>query len=129
MKKKFFCVALTLVICMTVFSPTFAAETKQALGKCFFSSSGRNVTFSGYSSSIKIEDVISVRVTLWEKRDSTWYAIDGAYERLEKAKFVSAGDSMTVDGGHYYKVTATHYSKLNGVSYSIKTETASKWIG
>lgn len=72
--------------------------------------------------------MIGVTIILWEQRGSTWYEVARAGDEENNASFVSAAGSTTVGGGHYYKVTGTHYSRKNGVSYSVTSETASKWI-
>ena len=42
MKKKLFCIALVLVLCLSAYSAAFAA-TRQASGYCFMNNSGRSV--------------------------------------------------------------------------------------
>lgn len=129
MKKRMVCVVLVLLLCLSVCLTSFAEEMRQASGSCSMSMSGRDVSFSGYSTSAQTEDVISIRVTLWEKRGSKWYSIDSSYNSAENKSFVSTSGSTTVSGGHYYKVTGVHYSMKNGVSYSVTSETVEKWIG
>lgn len=68
MKKKLFCIALVLVLCLSAYSAAFAA-TRQASGYCFMNNSGRSVSFGGYSSSAQTEDTIGVTIILWEKEE------------------------------------------------------------
>lgn len=127
MKKKLFCIALVLALCLSAYSAAFAA-TRQASGYCFMNNSGRSVSFGGYSSSAQTEDTIGVTIILWEKRGTTWYEIDRASDQLSREDYVDASGTKTVDGGHYYKVTGTHTSSKNGASYSTTSTTAERWI-
>ena len=63
MKKKLFCIALVLALCLSAYSAAFAA-TRQASGYCFMTNSGRSVSFGGYSSSAQTEDTIGVTIIL-----------------------------------------------------------------
>ena len=139
MKKRIFCLALALVLCLSVTATSLATtappitaispiSTRQASGGSYMSVSGRTVTFSGYSTSAQTEDIIRITVILWEQRGSVWYAVARASNEAPNASFVSVLSSFTVGGGRYYKVTGTHYSKKNGVSYSVTSETSTQWI-
>ncbi len=139
MKKRIFCLALALVLCLSVASTALAATappltaaapitTRQASGSIAMSVSGRTVSYSGYSTSAQTEDIIRITVILWELRGSVWYAVARASNEALNASFVSVASSYTVGGGHYYKVTGAHYSKKNGTSYSVTSETSAQWI-
>ena len=130
MKKRVFCLALVAILCLSVASTSLASviSPRQAFGSSSMSSTGRTVSFAGYSSSAQIEDVIGVTITLWELRGSTWYKVGGASKEIQNGDYVSTTGSQTVTGGYYYKVTGTHYSQKDGKSYSVTSETASKWI-
>ena len=127
MKKRILCLILVLVMCLSICATSMAA-TKQAGGRCYMNISGHSVSYSGYSSSGQTEDVIGITVILWEQRGTKWYEVASVSDELEDTNFVDAANSMTVDGGHYYKVTGTHTSEKNGKSYSGTSETTSKWI-
>lgn len=129
MNKRIICCLLALMICFTVCGTALAADARQAYGRCSMSNSGKNVSYSGYSSSLQIEDTISVTVKLMEKRGSSWYQVGSrAYSSLNNSDYVSAGSSFTVDGGHYYKVVASHYSLKDGTGRTVGSETSEKWI-
>lgn len=130
MKKRMFCLVLVAILCLSVTSTSLASviSPMQASGSSSMSSTGRTVSFAGYSSSAQTEDIIGVTVTVWELRGSTWYNVGGSNKEIQNSDFVSTTGSQTVTGGYYYKVTGTHYSTKNGKSYSVTSETASKWI-
>ncbi len=127
MKKRLFCIALTLILCFATYTVAFAA-TRQASGYCFMNNSGRNVSFGGYSSSAQTEDTIGVTVILWEKRGTKWYEIARASDQLPNTDYVDASGTKTVEGGHFYKVTGIHTSSKNGTGYSTTSTTAERWI-
>ena len=127
MKKRILSLALILILCLSICTAALAA-TRQAGGRCYMNNTGRSVSFGGYSTSAQTEDSIGITVILWEKRGTTWHEVARASNKLKDADFVAASGNKTVDGGHYYKVTGTHTSSKNGTSYSVTSETSSKWI-
>ena len=74
------------------------------------------------------EDTIGITVILWEQRGTTWYEVARASSQLRNTDYADASGTKTVEGGHYYKVTGTHTSSKNGISYSVTSETSSRWI-
>ena len=127
MKKRFLFLVLTLMLCLSV-GATALAMARAAGGHCTISNVGRNVSFSGYSDSGQTEDRIGVTVTLWEQQGSSWVSVDSKSKELRNTDYVDTAGNKTVDGGHYYKVTALHTSTKNGVSYSSSSETPKRWI-
>lgn len=127
MKKRTLCLVLILIMCLSICTAALAA-TRQAGGRCYLNNTGRSVSFSGYSTSAQTEDTIGITVILWEQRGATWYEVARASNQLQNTDFVDAAGTKTVDGGHYYKVTGTHTSSKNGTSYSVTSETSSRWI-
>lgn len=130
MKKKALCLALVIVLCFSIAAPALAADMAlmQANGEIFMSTSGRAVSFGGYSESVQDEDIIKVTVILWELRGSGWCEIARSSAQDEYSSYVSTSGSKTVTGGAYYKVTGIHYSSTNGKSYTVNSESSSKWI-
>ena len=104
------------------------AATMSALGSCYLSPSGTSVTFGGKTESSKTEDTIQVTVKLWEKRDGTWYEISSVSKSKTNAIRVTASKTVTVSGGHYYKVTATHFSQTGTVTSTSSSSTSPRWI-
>lgn len=129
MKRRIISLALVFMMCLTFSIAAMAATTRQAVGSCTLSNSGKKVSYSGYSTSTKIEDVISITVKLMELRNGTWYEIDRAYTSDTHANYVLASDSVTVTGGYYYKVIGVHYSKTGSQVTSTETEGSTVWIG
>lgn len=127
MKKRILSLVLILIMCLSICTAALAA-TRQAGGSCYMSNTGRSVSFSGYSESAQTEDTIGITVILWEQRGTIWYEVARASNNLEDTDFVDASGKKTVEGGHYYKVTGTHTSSKNGRSYSVTSETSSRWI-
>lgn len=127
MKKRTIGILLALIV-SSLLCTTALAITLQASGQCYMSNSGRSVSFNGYSESAQTEDTIGVTVILWEKRGSTWYEVARSSNSTTKDDYVGTAGSKIVTGGYYYKVTGTHTSSRNGKSYSVSSETASKWI-
>ncbi len=127
MKKRTLYLALILILCLSICTAALAA-TRQAGGRCYLNNTGRSVSFSGYSTSAQTEDTIGIAVILWEQRGATWYEVARASNQLQNTDFVDAAGTKTVEGGHYYKVTGTHTSSKNGKSYSVTSETSSRWI-
>lgn len=127
MKKRITCLVLALIFCLSI-GATALAMTRAAGGRCMISNTGRNVSFSGFSESGQTEDYIGIMVTLWEQQGSSWVPVSSKNNQLRNTDYVETGDDITVDGGHYYKVTALHTSTKNGVSYSSSSETAKRWI-
>lgn len=127
MKKRILSLVLILIMCLSICTAALAA-TRQAGGSCYMSNTGRSVSFSGYSESAQAEDTIGITVILWEQRGTTWYEVARTSSQLRNTDYADASGTKTVDGGHYYKVTGTHTSSKNGTSYSVTSETSSKWI-
>ena len=127
MNKRILSLLLAVLMVFGICSVGLAAP-RSAGGACTMGVSGRTVTYTGESDSEQIEDFISITVTLWEKRGSVWYQVDSTSKSATNSDYVYTSDSFTVDGGHYYKVSATYYVRTNGVSYSSGSETASRWI-
>ena len=101
MKKRILSLVLILIMCLSICTAALAAQT---------------------------EDTIGITVILWEQRGTTWYEVARASSQLRNTDYADASGTKTVDGGHYYKVTGTHTSSKNGTSYSVTSETSSKWI-
>ena len=116
-----------ICLCLSICTAALAA-TRQAGGSCYMSNTGRSVSFSGYSESAQAEDTIGITVILWEQRGTTWYEVARASSQLRNTDYADASGTKTVEGGHYYKVTGTHTSSKNGISYSVTSETSSRWI-
>jgi hypothetical protein len=127
MKKRILSLVLILIMCLSICTAALAA-TRQAGGSCYMSNIGRSVSFSGYSESAQAEDTIGITVILWEQRGTTWYEVARASSQLRNTDYADASGTKTVEGGHYYKVTGTHTSSKNGISYSVTSETSSRWI-
>lgn len=130
MKKRTFCLVVAIILCLSAAAASLATTITpmQASGRSSMSSSGRTVSFSGFSSSAQTEDVIRITVILWEQNGSTWYEVARTSKEVQNGDYVSTSASKTVVGGHYYKVTGIHYSQKGGISYSETSETASQWI-
>lgn len=130
MKKRIFSLVLVAILCLAVASPAFAAVVTpmQAGGTIAMSNSGRTVSFNGYSTSAQTEDLIRITVILWELRGSTWYEVARTSAEKKNADYVSTSSSKTVTGNYYYKITGIHYSEKGGKSYTVTSESASKWI-
>lgn len=130
MKKRVVLFLAVLLLLASVCWP--AAEAHATVmsvhGECGITASGKSVTFSGTTSSAKNEDTIQVTITLWEQRDGQWYAISSATKAKENAIFVAKSKTVTVSGGHYYKVTASHYVQTGSTSNSTTSSTSSIWI-
>ena len=127
MKKRILSLVLILIMCLSICTVALAA-TRQAGGRCYMNNTGRSVSFGGYSTSAQTEDSIGITVILWEQRGSTWYEVARASNQLRNADYVDTSGTKTVEGGHYYKVTGTHTSSRNGITYSVSSETSSRWI-
>ena len=127
MNKRLLSFLLAVLMVFGVCSVGLAAP-RSAGGVCTMGVSGRTVTYTGESDSEQIEDFISVTITLWEQRGSVWYEVDSASKSATNSDYIYTSDHFTVDGGHYYRVTATHYVRTNGVSYSSTSTTAARWI-
>ena len=127
MKKRILSLVLILIMCLSICTVALAA-TRQAGGRCYMNNTGRSVSFGGYSTSAQTEASIGITVILWEQRGSTWYEVARASNQLRNADYVDTSRTKTVEGGHYYKVTGTHTSSRNGITYSVSSETSSRWI-
>lgn len=130
MKKRIFCLALAIVLCLSITTASLAdtITPRQASGTISMSPSGRTISFSGYSTSAQTEDIIRITVILWEQRGSSWYEVARASEESQNTDIVTVASSKKVDGEHYYKLTGIHYSKKNGKSYSVTSRTSAKWV-
>jgi len=127
MKKRILSLLLAAIMCFGVCSIVLAAP-RSATGSCSMSVSGRTVTYAGESYSASIEDFISVKICLWEKNGNVWYEVDSVTQTATNSDYVDAFASFTVEGGHYYQVSATHYIRSNGTGYSSTSQTSSRWI-
>lgn len=127
MKKRILSLILTAIMCFGVCSVVLAAP-RSAGGNCTMGVSGRTVTYTGQSYSPTPEDFISVKICLWEKNGNVWYEVDSVTQTATNSDFVDASASFTVEGGHYYQVSATHYIRSNGTGYSSTSQTSSRWI-
>ena len=127
MKKRILSLLLAAIMCFGVCSVVLAAP-RSATGNCTMGVSGRTVTYTGESYSATTEDFISVKICLWEKHGNVWYEVDSVTKSATNSDSVYASESFTVEGGYYYKVSATHYSRSNGTGYSSTSETSSRWI-
>ena len=128
MRRRIVCLVLVFAMCLAISSTATAATTRSASGRCTLSNSGKKVTYSGYSTSSKIEDVISVTIKLMERRNGTWYEIDRISTSDTNSDYVSASDKYTVTGGYYYKVIGIHYSKTGTKVTNTQTESSTVWI-
>ncbi len=138
MQKRFLFIILALMLSLAVGSTAVADawdssdvsySTRQASGYCWINNSGRKVTYSGQSISGIIEDQISVSVSLNEYRNGSWYQVGPGIGDLEyNSDYAYASGSYTVNGGHYYKVTAIHTSVTGSYSHSETSETSAVWI-
>ena len=129
MRRRIISLVVALMMCFTVSGTAMAATIQQASGRCTLTNSGKKVTYSGYSNSSKIEDIISITIKLMELRNGTWYEIDRAYASDTKSDYVTVSDSVTVTGGYYYKVIGVHYSKTGSQVTNTETEGSTVWIG
>lgn len=129
MRKRLLGMALVIALFFSFSTYSLAATTRQATGNSTLSNSGRNVTFSGYSTSTIVEDVISVTIKLMEQRNGTWYEIDRVYTSDTNTNYIFASDSVTVSGGYYYKVIGIHYSKTGSQITNKESQSPSVWIG
>lgn len=128
MQKKLFCCLMAMLLSITVVGSSLA-ETKSATGKCKLENDGRSVTFSANMHSDKSEEIIRATAYLWELRNGTWYCISSTSKTKENSNFVSTSKAVTVDGGHYYRVTAVLYCKTGSSSTTLNVNTSNKWIG
>lgn len=123
MRKKLLCCFLVVLMGVMSVFPSFADEVR-----CNIGNSGRTVNYSGYTRSTETEDTISVTIKLMEKRDSVWYRIGTYSKSLNNTNYVSKSGSVTVTGGHYYKLITTHSFEKDGVYSETKTTSAVIWI-
>jgi hypothetical protein len=130
MKRKMIVMAAALLLLASILLPAIEslAAVLDAGGDCDMTVSGKEVTYSGSTTSSKSEDIIRVTVTLWEKRNGTWHSISSVTKTKENAISVSKSKTVTVSGGHYYKVTADHYVQTGSNSSTTNSYTSSVWI-
>ncbi len=121
--------ALLLLLAAIVFPAAEArAAVRNADGFCYLSPSGKSVSFGGSTSSSHDEDEIKVTVILYEKRLLGWREIARLSATDYNTDHVSVSTTTTVSGGHYYKVSSTHYAKTGTVESSSSCSTAEYWI-
>lgn len=130
MKRKMVVMVAALLLLASVALPIIEARAAMmdATGGCNISHVGKNVTFSGHTSSTYDEDTIRVTITLQEKRDGTWHGIASKTKTEQDADFVTTTKDYTVSGGHYYRVYASHYAKTGDVVSTSSSWTGSMWI-
>jgi len=130
MKRKMILTVAALLLLLAIALPITQANAaaKMALGSCYLSPSGKSVTFGGSTESATSEDTIRVTATLWEQRNGTWYYISSVSKTKQKSIKVTASKTVTVSGGHNYKVTATHFSQTGSVTSTSSSSTSSRWI-
>ncbi len=133
MKKRILCTCLALILCLLSASPAFAdakasGGTRQAVGRCAMSVSGKTVSFSATSTSGITEDVISASAYLWENHSGTWICVGSVTDTRNNTWKAVAGTSAGVAGNYYYRVTGSHYSETGGVSYTSTSYTGQCWI-
>lgn len=130
MKRKMNVMIAALLLLVSVVLPISKARASMmnVTGDCSFSNSGRNVTFGGETDSGKVEDEIGVTAILWEKQGNTWVEVSRVSKTRYDSDYVDTDKSYSITGGHYYKVTATHYTCTNGVTSTGSSHTGSFWI-
>ncbi len=128
-KKMVISMALLLLLAAIVFPAAEArAAMRDAGGSSYLTPTGKSVQFGGTTSASDDEDVIKVTVVLHEKRDGSWHEIARTSKTRENTDYVSTSKTVTVSGGHYYKVTSTHYTKTGSVECTSYGESSSYWI-
>lgn len=120
-------VLLLFVAIVLPVSETFAA-VKNAGGNCFIGPTGKSVSYGGSTSSADDEDEIQVTVILYEKRSGKWYEIGRLSRTDYDTDYVSVSTTVTVTGGHYYKVTSTHYTRTGTTESNSSGSTGEYWI-
>lgn len=130
MKRKMIVVVAALLLLTSVAFPIAEARaaTMEAGGSCFMTPTGKSVEFGGTTSSGDDEDVIRITAILYEQRNGTWHEVARVSKTKYNNYFVSASKSVTVSGGHYYKVTSTHYVKTGSNESTSHGHTSSYWI-
>lgn len=130
MKRKMIVVVVALLLLTSVVFPISEARaaTKEAGGSCFMTPTGKSVEFGGTTSSGDDEDEIRITAILYEQRNGTWHEISRVSKTKYDTDFVSASKTVTVSGGHYYKVTCTHYTRTGSIESTSNGQTSSCWI-
>lgn len=130
MKKRVVLFLAVLLLLASVCWPVARARAAimAAAGSCFMTPIGKSINYGGTTSSAQDEDVIRVTVILKEQRNGTWQEIARISKELEDTDYVSTSDTVTVSGGHYYKVFSTHYTKTGTVESTSSGHTSSYWI-
>ena len=130
MKKKIIAMAAVLLLLASIALPILEARAAMmdATGSCGMTRSGKNVTFSGFTTSTDDEDIIRVTITLQEKRDGAWYGVSSKTKTEMDSDLASASKNHTVSGGHYYRVYASHYTKTGNIVCRTSSWTEEVWI-
>lgn len=130
MKKKIIAMAAVLLLLASVALPI--SETHAAVmnadGYCFISPTGKSVSFGGSTASSHDEDEIRVTVVLYEKRLLGWHEIARLSATDYDTDYVSVSTTTNVSGGHYYKVSSSHYARTGTIESSSSCSTAEYWI-
>lgn len=90
-------------------------------GSSSIAASGKLVTFSGSSSSLVIEDTLSVYIYLQEKQGTTWVTIDSSSKSENNTTSVLHSKSKLVSGRRHYRTRSYHQSITGGVAYGFYT--------
>lgn len=130
MKRKMIVLAAALLLLVLISLPISEARAAvmNAGGYSFLSPSGKSVSFGGSTSSGGDEDEIRVTVILYEKRSGSWYEIARVSKTDYDTDYVEKSTTVSVAGGHYYKVTSSHYTRTGTVTSTSSGSTSEYWI-